>query len=147
MGSFIHVRSTKFPLLPGDMDEVLNEGMVGKALANHLVLKLSEWGYEAPFCCSEDWGWWVELAGFPFTFGVCIYGREYEKGQLDLYLTDGSPPAQRWSWRSFRMVSNAAVTLAATQLHADLVGILQPDPAIQVLATDLDAPFADDPPG
>ena len=33
MDRFIHVRSKKFPILPGEKEELVNEGMYGKALA------------------------------------------------------------------------------------------------------------------
>ncbi len=72
MGTFIRVNSAKFPILPGEADELVNEGMYGKALAEYLISRLREYGYDAPFCCCEDWGWWVELAGFPCTFGSAL---------------------------------------------------------------------------
>jgi hypothetical protein len=143
MGPFIRVSSTKFPILPGEADELVNEGMYGKALAEYLVSRLRERGYDAPFFCCEDWGWWVELAGFPCIFGVCIYGRECDDGRLDLYVTDGAVKERKWSWRKFGLVSTGA-TAAATKLHADLVSILSTDPDVQVLATDLDSPFVED---
>ena len=72
MKTFIHIRSTRFPILPGEEEELLNEGTYGKALAEYLQAELAKRGYDAPFVCCEDWGWWVELKA-PFTFGVCIY--------------------------------------------------------------------------
>jgi len=71
MNKFIHIRSAKFPVLLGEKEELVNEGMYGKALAEYLQAKLRDRGYDAPFICCEDWGWWVELRA-PFTFGVCI---------------------------------------------------------------------------
>ena len=143
MGPFIRVSSAKFPILPGEADELVNEGMYGKALAEYLVSRLRERGYDAPFSCCEDWGWWVELAGFPFTFGVCIYGRECVDGDLDLYVTDGAVRERQWSWRRLRVESTGAAA-AATTLHSDLISIFSADPDVQVLATDLDSPFVDD---
>lgn len=115
--------------------------MYGKALAEYLAEKLRELGYDAPFICCEDWGWWVELAGFPFTFGVCIYSIELAGGRLDLYATDGAVGPRQWSWRRFRFVSTAA---AVAKLHADLIAIFQADPDVQVLGTDLDSPRFED---
>jgi hypothetical protein len=141
MGPFIRVRSTQFEILPGEAEELVNEGMYGKAMALYLTARLREWGYDAPFHCCEDWGWWVELAGYPFAFGVCIYGVECDGGQLDLYVTAGVVEPRQWSWRQFRFVATAP---AVARLHADLVAIFGMDPEVQVLGTDLDAPFADD---
>ena len=72
MDKLIHIRSAKFPILPGEREELVNEGMYGKALAQYLQGKLRERGYAAPFICCEDWGWWVELKAAPVAFGVCI---------------------------------------------------------------------------
>ena len=140
MGPFIHVSSAKFPVLPGESDELVNEGTYGKALAEYLVIRLRECGYNVPFCCCEDWGWWVELAGLPFTFGVCIYGQQLDDGRLDLYVTDGAIQERHWSWRGLQFVTTTA---DVTRLYKDLIDIFSADPDIQVHATDLQSPFAE----
>jgi hypothetical protein len=146
MEKFIRISSAKFPILPGEDQELVNEGMYGKALGQYLLIRLRERGYEAPFLGCEDWGWWVELTGFPFVFGVCIYGCALKSGQLDLYVTDGATVSERqWSWRRFRVV-NTGVEAARAKLHADLLSIFSDDPEIAVLATDLESPFVDDEP-
>ena len=62
---FIQIRSSKFPILPGEKEELVNEGMYGKALAQYLQAKLTGRGYEAPFVCCEDWGWLGRAEGRP----------------------------------------------------------------------------------
>jgi hypothetical protein len=141
MDKFIHIRSAKFPILPGEKEELVNEGMYGKALAQYLQVKLGERGYNAPFICCEDWGWWVELKAAPFTFGVCIYCGPEREGPLDLYCTDGATAPKKWSWRRFRFVDT---THYVTKSHNDLVSIFRDDHDVQVLATDLDSPFEGD---
>ncbi|MFO0864681.1 MAG: hypothetical protein U0744_08535 [Gemmataceae bacterium] len=143
MGQYIRVQSSKFAVLPGEAEELVNDGLYGKALAEYLVEKLRLRGYDVPFLCCEDWGWWVELHGFPFAFGVCIYGTQLEDGQIDLYVTDGAAAARQWSWRRFRFVSTGQ---AAEQLHRDLLAIFTADPDVQLLGDNLDSPFADDHP-
>ena len=140
MDKFIHIRSAKFPVLPGEKEELVNEGMYGKALAGYLQGKLGERGYDAPFICCEDWGWWVELKNAPFTFGVCIYCGPERVGPLDLFCTDGATARKKWSWRRFRFVDSIPYV---TKLHNDLVAIFRADRDIQLLATDLDSPFAE----
>jgi hypothetical protein len=142
MGPFIRVKSAKFPILPGEADELVNEGMYGKALAEYLINRIEERGYEICGYCCEDWGWWIGLAGFPFLFGICIYGRECDDGHLDLYVTDGATQDRRWSWRKIRFVETGA-RAAAAKLHSDLIAIFDADPEVHVLATDLDSPFVD----
>ncbi len=141
MDKFIHIRSARFPILPGEKEELVNEGMYGKALAEYLQSKLQERGYAAPFVCCEDWGWWVELKTAPFTFGVCIYCGPDREGPLDLFCTDGAMARKKWSWRRFRFVDT---TPYVNKLHEDLVSIFRADSEVQVLATDLDSPFVDD---
>ncbi len=144
MEKFIRIRSAKFPILPGEDEEMVNEGMYGKALAEYLLTRLRDAGYDAPFLCCEDWGWWVELKGFPFTFGVCIHGCLLQSGLLDLYVTDSATASERqWSWRRFRMINTGAAA-ARARLHADLLRIFNDDTEVEVLATDLDSPFVDD---
>ena len=141
MDKFIHIRSAKFPILPGEKEELVNEGMYGKALAQYLQQKLKERGYVAPFFCCEDWGWWIELKGVPFIFGVCIYCGPKQDGSLDLFCTDGATAPKKWSWRKFRFVDTTAW---ATKLHDDLVLIFQSDPEVEVIGTDVDDPFAEE---
>ncbi|WP_216901667.1 hypothetical protein [Synechococcus sp. CCY 9618] len=142
LSSFIRLRSSRFPILPGEDDELVNEGMYGKALAIYLTEKLPEKGYATAGYGCEDWGWWVGLAGFPFTFGVCIYGRRWEDGDLDLYVSDGAIATHRWSWRTCRFIESGAGP-AAARLHSDLLSLFAADPEIHVLATDLELPFVD----
>lgn len=143
MTSFIHITSAKFSILPGEAEQIVNDGTYGKALAEYLTGKLRELGYSSPFFCCEDWGWWVELAGYPFMFGVCIYGRVCADGSLELYLSDEARPSSRWSWRRLRFIDTGAEEAAAA-LHNDLVAILCADSDVHVHATDLDSPFSDE---
>lgn len=141
MDKFIHVRSSKFPILPGEKEELVNEGMYGKALAEYLQKQLANRGYDAPFIACEDWGWWVELKNAPFAFGVCIYCGPVKEGQpLDLFCTDGAAAAKKWNWKQFRFIETAPW---AEKLHDDLVSIFRADPDVEVLSTSLESPFAD----
>jgi len=137
MDKFIHIRSPKFAILPGEKEELVNEGMYGKALAQYLQGKLKERGYDAPFFCCEDWGWWIELKGAPFAFGVCIYCGPERNGPLDLFCTDGATSPKKWSWGKFRFVDT---TVWSAKLHNDLVSIFQSDPEVEVISTTLDSP-------
>jgi len=141
MDTFIHVRSAKFPILPGEEKELVNEGMYGKAVAEYLQAKLKDRGYNAPFYCCEDWGWWVELKDAPFGFGVCIYCGQKRDGLLDFFCTDGAVGRKKWSWKRFRFVDTAPW---AEKLHEDLVAIFHADPEVQLINTACEDPFADD---
>ncbi|HBE67084.1 MAG TPA: hypothetical protein DDW52_02945 [Planctomycetaceae bacterium] len=141
MPPFIHVRSPMFPRLAGEKEETVNEGTYGKALAEYLEKGLSAAGYSVPFSCCEDWGWWVEIKGAPFAFGVCIYSYEREGSDLiDYYLCSGATSENVWSWRKLRWLPTGE---RSGRLHRDLVRLFSEDTNIELLATDLDGPDYD----
>jgi hypothetical protein len=138
MGEFIHIRSSRFPILPGEADELVNEGTYGKALAEYVQAKLNECGYDAPFLCCEDWGWWVELKGAPFAFGVCVYSKPGDEAPVEFLCTDGAAGPRQWSWKRFRFVETAPWV---SKLQKDLVEIFKGDPAVEVLGVTDEFPF------
>jgi len=127
---FIHIKSVKFPVLPGEEDELVNEGTYGKALALHLESRLKARSYNVEFICCEDWGWWVEIGGQPFTMGVCVYGSPDLSKTHELCVTVSPDPGLRWSWTRFRFIDTSA---RVTQLFSDLREIFSTDHEVQVL--------------
>lgn len=138
MDKFIHIRCAKFPILPGETEELVNEGMYGKALALYLQSQLQERGYHAPFVCCEDWGWWVELKGAPFAFGVCIYCGPIEDGPSEFLCTDGAAAKRKWSWKQFRLVDT---TPWVDRLHTDLLAIFKADPDVKIIGVTDEFPW------
>lgn len=141
MEKFIHIRSAKFLVLPGEEDELVNEGIYGKAVAQYLQAKLRDRGYDAPFFCCEDWGWFVKLKNAPFGFGVNIYCGPERDGLLDFFCTDAAVGPRQWSWRRFRFVDTMPWV---ERLHEDMVSIFRADPEVELISTDLDSPFLSD---
>jgi len=131
--AFIHVRSSKFVALPGETEELVNDGMYGKAVALYLQEKLQAIGYQVPFFCCEDWGWWVEINGSPFTLGVCIYNfdDDTETSQLKISVSVSPDKGRRWSWSKFRYVDTTATV---QKLEMDIVAIFKQDSNVQLLA-------------
>jgi hypothetical protein len=130
MTQFHHLKSTRFPILPGEEEELVNEGMYGKALAEYLQRELSARGYEVPFVCCEDWGWWVQLKGAPFALGVCVYSGERETELVEFSCTDNLHGDRKWSWRKFSFVDTKPYR---EKLRADLIAIFEADPEIEYL--------------
>ena len=130
MGKFIHIRSSKFPILPGEKEELVNDGMYGKALGEYLQAQLTDRDYDAPFVCCEDWGWWLELKTAPFAFGVCIYAGPEEDGPVDFVCTDGATGLRKWSWKRFRFVDTSPWV---RKLHEDLLAIFQADEDVEIV--------------
>jgi hypothetical protein len=137
--TFIHIRSAKFPVLPGEEEEIVNPGMFGKALGEYLQAELGKRGYDAPFVCAEDWGWWVELTSAPFTLGVCIYAGPREGEQAEFLCADGATAGTRaWNWKQFRFIDTAPWI---DVLYEDLLAIFHSDPEVEVLGTPTEVPF------
>jgi hypothetical protein len=136
---FIHIRSSKFPILPDEKEEIVNEGTYGKALAQYLQIKLKDRGYDVPFICCEDWGWWVELKSVPFTFGVCIYSGPEKDGPIEFVCTDGARGEKKWNWKKFRFIDTRPWV---KKLREDLMTIFQTDKDIEIIGTFDEFPFS-----
>lgn len=130
MNQFLHIRSNKFPILPGEADEVINEGMYGKALALYLQEELTARGYDVPLVGCEDWGWWVELKMAPFAYGVCIYCCNPDSDPLEFVCTDSPVGDRKWNWSKFRFIDT---TPYQEKLMADLISIFETDEEIEFL--------------
>ncbi len=138
MNKFIHIRSPKFPILPGENEKLVNDGMYGKALAEYLQAKLSGRGYDAPFICCEDWGWWVELKAAPFAFGVCIYSDPEGDSPTDFVCTDGATGTRKWSWKRLQFVDTSAWS---DKLHEDLMAVFQADKDVEIVGISEEFPW------
>jgi len=136
---FIHIQSSKFPIHPEEANELVNDGTHGKAFAEYLQERLIERGCESPFYCCEDWGWWVEIKGQPFTMGLCVYGFPQVDGSLDLCVQASPEPERRWSWTRFRFIDRAPWI---EKLNLNLAEIVDSDSAIQVLGYSTEFPLS-----
>lgn len=87
-------------------------------------------GGDSPFVCCEDWGWWVELKGVPFSFGVCIYSGPEEAGPVEFACTNGAHGSRRWSWQKFRFVD---ATPWIEKLNTHLLEIFRADPEVEIV--------------
>ena len=136
--TYIQLSSKKFPILPGEEDELTNEGTWGKALAEYLLEHLNKIGYQAAFVCCEDWGWWVELKGAPFALGVCVYCNPEQAAPTNFVCTDGVTASRKWSWRQFRFLDTTAWS---DRLNKDLIKIFEADEEIEILCVSDELPF------
>ena len=136
---FLHVRSAKFRVLPGEDDELVNEGMYGKSLALYLQVKLAENGYKTPCVVCEDWGWWVEIAELGFTCGLGVYGlRIDDTDELDICVTVLTPKGKKWSWRKLGLIDT---TPTIERLHGTMMHILNADKEISLVCESPDFPL------
>lgn len=122
MEKFIYIKSKRFLPLPNEDEELVNDGMYGKALSIYLQEELKACGYDVPFFCCEDWGWWVEIKSFPFVLGFCIYSGEKNKEEMEYAISDGAISEKKWNWRKFRFIDTAPYV---KKLIHDVLKILQ----------------------
>lgn len=117
---FIHLRSPKFPLLPGEEEELINEGMFGQALALYLCENLPPSGWKVSEPVAEDWGWWLGASNGGKALDLCLRGEGDGSGIPELAVWVGTPKAKNPD--------------AVTQLHADLLALLSADPGVEILS-------------
>ena len=76
----IDFTSSMFKPVAGEEEET-NPGIIGKALAEWLAIKLKENGYPVGKVIAEDWGWLVEVRQKPFYLWVGCGNVEGEQNQ------------------------------------------------------------------
>lgn len=125
--------------MPAEDEELVNEGMYGKACAQYLQTNLAGRGYTTPFVVCEDWGWWVEVTGLDFTCGIGVYGmRIDETDDLDLCVTVLTPKGKKWNWGKLRLIDTTA---AVDRLHQTIRSIFETDADVTVVCESPDFPL------
>jgi len=138
-GICVHLKTAKFPVMDGEKEEMVNEGMYGKAISLHLKEMLSRVGYDVPLVCCEDWGWWVEVKGFPFVLGLCVYCSENEPGKIAEYAIMSSiTDEKKWSWKKLGMINTTEIV---GKLMDNVESIMRDDKDIQVIGRVDDFPL------
>ena len=137
--SCLLIESKKFPILPGEDQEITNEHMYGKALCQYLQSELLLAGVNAPAYCNEDWGWWLDLERGSFKMGLCIYSDPAATGSPERYaLLPSMHTAKKWSWAKFKKVD---VSKDVLELIDIVERVLKSDNDISVVARHDDYPF------
>jgi hypothetical protein len=138
-GSCIQITTKKFQKLDGEDSELINAGMYGKALCKYLEDKLKAIGYNIPFYCNEDWGWWIEIKGYEIKIGLLIYCNLDENEIISDYAIMPSVDKERvWSWRRFRWVNTLPTV---NKIITDLKSIFKNDSDIEAVISHDGYPF------
>jgi len=121
--AYIQIKTEIFQKEDDEDSKLVNPGMYGCKLTKYLQKSLNDIGYNSPFNCNEDWGWWVEIKGFPHLMGLCIYGQEDDDGIIREYvICSGVTDEKLWSWKKFKKVDT---TIAVNKLMDVIEGILK----------------------
>lgn len=137
--SCITIETSKFPILEGEDEELLNERMYGKALCRYLESKLPALGIRVPSFNNEDWGWWLEVEQDGFAMALCIYSDPDATSHPQKYaLLPSIREPKRWSWSKFRHVDVSGDVLRVVDLVDRL---FRNDSEIKVVERHDDFPF------
>ena len=151
---FIEVDAPHLCVMENESDELCNDGIYGKAMAEYLQAELKKSGYILSWVVCEDWGWYVPAEIDGFRLGICVYGipREDDETVATIFDKHGGPPTELcieptgiplalcvtvhtqprryWAWRRFRRIDRSGLV---SNLNHDLLTIFQDDPAITVV--------------
>lgn len=128
-----------FPILEGEKQELVNDGMFGKALCTYLQERLPSAGFSVPFFCNEDWGWWLQTERSGFCIGLCIYSDPDADADPERYaLMPSLQSPRQWSWLRFRWIDRSEDVLAIIDA---LEQIFTSDPEIHAVTRHDDIPF------
>lgn len=117
------IRTKKFPPMPGEADELINEGLYGKALGLHLRKELAARGIETEEPAVEDWGWYLNVRDAPVSSFIGI-GR-LDDDELVVFIEPKRDRVFRW----YRFVDVRPLRQRLT--HA-LIEIFTADPEIEL---------------
>ena len=135
----IEIHTRKFPILEGENEELINEGMYGKALCQYIERELPKKGLQVPMYICEEWGWWIEVKHNDFVLGLQIYSDSEPDEDPEKYAVMSSiSKNKKWSWRKFR---NEDLTQQVTNIMDQLDAVFTEDPEIDFVKRHDDFPF------
>lgn len=137
--SCLVIETQKFPVLEGEEEEIVNEGMYGKALCMYLETELPLAGINVPFFCNEDWGWWLETERNGFKMALCIYSDPEANPNPERYaLLPSIKNPRRWSWSKFKSIDVSQDVLIVV---AEVEKVFKKDNEIREVTRHDDYPF------
>ncbi len=137
--SCIRIATSKFLILDGEKEEIVNENMYGKALCLYLESELPKIGIKVPFFCNEDWGWWLDVIDGDFSMALCIYSDPDANGDPKSYgIMPSIKNAKKWSWSKFRKID---VSKNVMKIMDEVAELLQNDSETTKLTRHNDFPY------
>ena len=159
---FIEIDAPHLCVMEGESEELCNDGIYGKALAQYLQSHLISLGYDVPCIVCEDWGWYVPAETSGFRIALCVYGfpqhnqeamatnstdpdgaaidpySELPGTPLSLCVTIGTQPRKYWDWRKFRRIDRSHMI---AKLMQDLISIFESDSQVAILGVTNEFPL------
>lgn len=138
-GTCILIETKKFPVLEGEEEEIVNEGMYGRALCLYLEKELPKLNINVTSFCCEDWGWWVDVNSNDVEMGLCVYsdpesGNDPKRYAIMSSITEG----KKWVWSKFRKID---VTQDVTRVMDTVEKVFKADSEITRVSRHDDYPL------
>ncbi|MDA7503732.1 hypothetical protein N8553_01975 [bacterium] len=151
---FIEIDAPHLCVMENEAEELCNDGIYGKALAEFLQAQLSKHGYRSEWIVCEDWGWCVPAEVDGFNMFICVYGFTKNDDEtakaiyakhgseptdvksepagipLSLCVTVSTQPGKHFDWRRLRRIDRSDMI---TKLNNDLIKIFEEDSNIRLI--------------
>ena len=138
-GTCLLIETTRFPVLEGEAEEIVNEGMYGKAVCLYLEKALPNLDIKVPSFCCEDWGWWVDVRTNDFAMGLCVYSDPASGADPTRYVVMSSiTEGKKWVWTRFRKID---VSRDVTQIMDAVENVFRADSQITHVSRHDDFPL------
>ena len=88
-------KTSAFPPIPGEEEELVNDWMYGKALSLHLKEQLEAHGYTIKMQCAEDWGWYTEIENPRFRLSIGCGTHDWESREFVCFVDPSKPTVRK----------------------------------------------------
>jgi len=134
----IHFRTSIFPPLPNEAEELVNEGMYGKAVCQFLERELPQRGFEVIRYVAEDWGWWIEVENSVKSLELAIYSGGHDISEMDYaILLDIRKP----SFFSLKKMKRVSRETEMKSLQSALEDLISSTPNVKLMSITEEFPF------
>ena len=77
--------------MPGEEEELVNDGIYGKALSLYLREQLEAHDYKVTLQCAEDWGWYTELENKEFRLSIGCGTHDWDSREFVCFVNPSEP--------------------------------------------------------
>ena len=123
----------------GEEEEIVNDGMYGKAICIYLEKFLPMNEVQVPLFLNEDWGWWLEVKQNNFSMGLCIYSDPDSTGNPESYaIMPSEHNEKKWIWSKLQFKNISKEVLSIMDI---VVYIFEQDKEIKKVSRHNDFPY------
>lgn len=146
MKTRVEFKSAAFPKYPNEGDEIVNEHLWGKRLAEFVRDTLPKYGVQTEDISSEDWGWMVDIRhdAFPVWIGCGVMDEPNDDDDDDNDEgEDGDAPPRKCAPSADQLSEFALFVTAEPGFFQKLFKKVDPNPVIASVVSALERMMAD----